>query len=397
MEALESDSRSRVLIVGAGPVGLAAALRLAQLGVPALVLERRMELARGLKACAWLPPTLALFERLGVLEGLLATGLAAQRVAYARAGVAEPLACFDLSVLAEETRFPFRLHLDHGPVAAALAARLAAYPHVSFALDAELVGLDQGERDVAVRVLSATGERIERGAYLLAADGAESAVRARLGVELEVAAPAGRWLEVLTPDDLSPSLPEAAWVGWIGEAGGGPGWCSLLRMPEMWHVAMPLAPEEDDAAALEEAALRARLARFLPGRAEALTLAGSRVLPLRREIAQDFVVGRTLLMGDAAHQVQTRVGINMNGGVCDAVAAAETVAAALAAPDRAPARLDAYARTRRRMAVEQLLPLAARILPDGAAWETRLRAVAADPQQSRAWLRATALFDPSPE
>lgn len=407
METCDAEARSRVLIAGAGPVGLAAALRLAQLGVPALVLERRMELARGLKACAWLPPTLALFERLGVLDGLMATGLVAQRIAYARnnpGGKCEEVACFDLELLAGEARFPYRLHLDHGPVAAALAARLAAYPQVQFALDAELVGLEQTESGVAVRVLSATGERIERGAFLIAADGADSAVRARLGLRLCEAAPAGRWLEVLTEEDLSQALPGAAWAGWIAAApadassccDAGGGWCSLLRMPGMWHVAMPLAPGEDAAAALEEGALRARLARFLP-KAE-LALAGSRVLPLRREIAERFVVGRVLLVGDAAHQVQTRVGLNMNCAMRDAVVAAEAVAAVLAGEQGVEPGLAGYDSARRGVAMQRLLPLAGCILPDssperGPAWEAELRAVAADPERTRRWLRETALFD----
>ncbi|MDR3417062.1 MAG: FAD-dependent monooxygenase [Nevskia sp.] len=390
MEPPGPDSRSRVLIAGAGPVGLAAALRLAQLGVPALVLERRMQLSRALKACAWLPPTLELFERLGVLEGLLTTGLAVQRITYAHAGAAEALASFDLGVLADETRFPFRLHLDHGGVAAALAARLAAYPHVQFAFDAEIVGVEEAADSVAVRVQSATGERIERGAWLLAADGADSVVRTRVGLALTAAAPAGRMLEVLTPADLSEFLPGAAWVGWVGATAG---WCSLLRMPDVWHVAMPLADEEDAQAALEEPALRARLARFLPFGASVLPLVGHSVLSLRREVAERFAAGRVLLAGDAAHLVQTRVGLNMNCGLHDALAAAETLALALARPERAEALVDEYAQTRRRIALEHLLPSAAQTLPDGPAWEAQIRAIAADPQRARAWLRAASMFD----
>jgi len=129
----------RVLIAGAGPTGLAAALRLAQRGVAVVVLEKRMQLGRVLRASAWLPPTLEAFEQLGILDGLLHTGLQARRIACLRSGTTAPLARFDLGLLADETRFPFRLHIDQGSVTAALAAGLAAFPNVRLAFDAELV------------------------------------------------------------------------------------------------------------------------------------------------------------------------------------------------------------------------------------------------------------------
>ncbi len=381
---------ARVLIAGAGPVGLAAALRLAQLGVPVTVLEKRMQLGRVQRASAWLPPTLEVFEQLGILDGVLRTGLQVRRIAYLRAGTATPLASFDFSLLAGETRFPFRLHLDQGSVAAALAARLTAYPHVRLAFDAEVVRVDQDSRGVAVRVGSALGDRVERGAYLLAADGMHSAVRACLGIAFDGVAMARRLLQVLTPADLRVLVPGATPATWIDAPGG---WCGLLCMPDLWQIAMPLPDDESDEAALDEAALRARLARFLPIGAALLPLVARAVQPVRRQVAGTYAAGRVLLAGDAAHLAQTRTGLNMNCGLHDAMAAAEALAAALHCPDSADAALELYARERRLVATGQLLPYADRVVPGDAASAADLVDAAADGARARAWLRSAGMLD----
>ena len=380
----------RVLIAGAGPVGLAAALRLAQLGVPVAVLERRIQLARVERPSAWLPRTLEVFEQLGILEGVLRTGLQVRRIAYLRAGATAPLAGFDLSLLAGEARFPFRLHLDQGSVAAVLAARLTAYPHVRLAFDAEVVGLEQDGAGVSVLVQSALGERVERGAYLLAADGMDSAVRARLGIGLDGVSTAGRLLQVATEVDLSGLLPGAAAATWIDSPAG---WCGLLRMPDLWQIAVPLPDDESDAAALDGRAVNARLARFLPIGAATLPLVTRKVRPVRRQVAVAYAAGRVLFAGDAAHLVQTRSGLNLNCGLHDAMRAAEALAASLHRPQVAGEVLERYARERRLVATAQLLPCADRAAPGDAAWAAALADVAADPVRARDWLRSACMLD----
>ena len=380
----------RVLIAGAGPTGLAAALRLAQRGVPVVVLERRMQLGRALRASVWLPPTLEAFDRLGILEGVLRTGLQVRHIACLRAGAPAPLARFDLAQLAGETRFPFRLHLDQGAVTAALAARLTAYPHARLAFDAELVRLDQDVAGVAVRVHSALGERVERGAYLLAADGADSAVRGCLGIDFTTTAPTRWLLQVMTPTDLRELVPGAASTTWIEAPGG---CCGLLRMPDLWRIAVPMPEQEGEPAPLEEPALRARLARFLPFGADLLPLVSREVRPVRRQVAACYAAGRVLLAGDAAHLVQTRFGLNMNSGMHDALAAADTLADALAAPADAAALLDRYAADRHQVVAGHLLPRADRAVPGDAAWAAELQAAAADRTAARAWLRSACMLD----
>ena len=67
-------AQDRVIIAGAGPVGLVAALRLASKGVPVLVLEAEDDLAIDLRASTFHPPTLDMLSEFGVTAKLIETG-----------------------------------------------------------------------------------------------------------------------------------------------------------------------------------------------------------------------------------------------------------------------------------------------------------------------------------
>ena len=101
----------RVTVVGAGPVGMVAALTLARAGVPVTVLERLDDLATESRASTFHPPTLELLAELGVVEDLLAQGLKAPITQY-RDRRHGPVAELDLGVLEADTPFPFRIQCE---------------------------------------------------------------------------------------------------------------------------------------------------------------------------------------------------------------------------------------------------------------------------------------------
>src|SRR6266478_6606394 len=67
--------RRPVAIVGAGPVGLAAAIDLAQQGVPCVVLDDNDSVSDGSRAICWAKRTLEIFDRLGVAGRMTAKGV----------------------------------------------------------------------------------------------------------------------------------------------------------------------------------------------------------------------------------------------------------------------------------------------------------------------------------
>ena len=100
-----SNSAERVLIAGAGPVGLTAALNLARRGIPVTVLEAGDKIFDDPRAGTIHPPTLEMFAESGVTDAMLARGYIVRNYQYRdrRTGV---VADFDLGALPDDT--PYR-------------------------------------------------------------------------------------------------------------------------------------------------------------------------------------------------------------------------------------------------------------------------------------------------
>ena len=102
-----------VIIAGAGPVGCHLALYLASRDVPVLLLEKEPDLPVDLRASTFHPPSLEMIADLGfgIVDDMLAKGLVADRYQY-RDRRTNEVANFDMSLIAEDTRYPFRLQLE---------------------------------------------------------------------------------------------------------------------------------------------------------------------------------------------------------------------------------------------------------------------------------------------
>jgi 2-polyprenyl-6-methoxyphenol hydroxylase-like FAD-dependent oxidoreductase len=369
-------SSSHILIAGAGPVGLSAAVRLAQLGFAVTVLEKRASLSAASRASTFHAPTIAAFETLGILDEVRHKGHRVDRIHYY--GVAEGLvADFDLGLLAPHTRFPQRLHLEQSEVCAALRDRLLAYPKTRIVFDAEVTDVAETANGVTV-----TGGH--RGDILIAADGARGAVREALGIAFEGQDYANRVLRVMTDADLSALIPRVAAMSYIFDGADS---CSLLRMPGLWRIIFRVPASETDEQALDPASLRARLAKFLQAGAADLPVVSADIYRVARRVAASYGAGRVLLAGDAAHVTNTRGGMNMNCGIHDALAAAEAIA-----EGRADA-LDRYRAGRRAVATDKLIPRTDRTVSGGRAWLDTVSAMAADPARAEQFLLGSSMLD----
>src|SRR6185503_7001376 len=101
-------SSQRIVIVGAGPVGLVTALRLASFGIPSLVLEKSSDVPRDLRATTFHPPTLDMLEDLGVLADIEPLGVVTPSWQVLHLATRKRVE-FPMSVIADATRHPYRL------------------------------------------------------------------------------------------------------------------------------------------------------------------------------------------------------------------------------------------------------------------------------------------------
>ena len=124
-------SEERVLIAGAGPVGLVAAAHLARAGVPVTVFEHGPKLSEESRASTFHPPTLDMLHALGAAGPLLAQGLKAPSFQY-RTKKHGLLAAFDFAAIADATQHPYRVQCEQSKLTRILYEQMCG--HADFEL-----------------------------------------------------------------------------------------------------------------------------------------------------------------------------------------------------------------------------------------------------------------------
>jgi 2-polyprenyl-6-methoxyphenol hydroxylase-like FAD-dependent oxidoreductase len=169
-----------VLIVGAGPTGLVAAIELARHGVGVTIVDRDSGPTPFSKAVGIGAHTLELLEDSGVTERLLARGIKIRHAYVWHHG--RRIAALDTAAL--EHRFDFLLSLPQSATETILAETLASLG-VDVTWNTALANLLELPDGVTVRLAHDGGEREAEFAYVFGADGAHSATRSSLGIPFE--------------------------------------------------------------------------------------------------------------------------------------------------------------------------------------------------------------------
>ena len=327
---MSTEKRHEVIVAGAGPVGMVAALRLAQAGVEVLVLEQGADLSIDSKASTFHIPTLELLETLGVLDEMLERGLKAP-IFQQRDRKGGILAELDLGQLADETPYPFRLQLEQSKLTRIIRPRLVALGNVELRYETH-VDRAEDRGDHAAVFCNDSDEPLLCD-WLIGAEGANSMVRQSLGFGFEGVTFPERFLVMSTTFEFADVFENLAHVAYITDPDE---WLVLLRTPDHWRVLMPVPLEETSAGAVSDERIQQRLNSVLAdigrGPVEFNVIQHS-LYNVHQRVASTFSQNRVLLAGDSAHMNNPLGGMGMNSGVHDGWSAVDTILAVRAGAD----------------------------------------------------------------
>jgi 3-(3-hydroxy-phenyl)propionate hydroxylase len=338
-------SATSVLVVGAGPTGLAAANVLGRLGVEAIVVERDRSVASEPRAVSIDDEAMRLLQWLGLAEDAAPAVRPGTGTRYFSA--AGRLLAAASTPTPPPFGHPLKNPIDHGAFTRMLLDGLAAQPSVAVRLGCELVGLDAAGdlAEALVRAPDGSEEGIE-ARWVLGCDGGRSATRKLLGIEMAGRSLEEPWLVVDTCDDPH----DERYAMHHGD-------------PARPHVVLPygdgrcryeflLLPGEDEATATSFAMAQRLLGPHRPDLRPEHVLR-QRVYVFHALLATTWRRGRAFLLGDAAHMMPPFAGQGLNSGLKDAANLAWKLAAVVRG-ELGEHVLDSYERERRRHAAAMI-------------------------------------------
>ena len=343
-----------VLVAGGGPVGLCLAFLLAEKGLGVTVVEPEPGIVNELRASTFHPPTLDMLEPSGITAELLARGLICPDWQI-RMHPSGQRAVFDMGVLADDTRHPYRLQCEQWKLSEALLARLMKMANVRIVFGTRVERFTDHDNGITASIAENGGTRQVRARFLAGCDGARSVVRKGLGLPFDGQTYPETTLLVTTTFPFEEHLDGLSHVSYCWKEGGN---FSLLKVPGRWRVSIypreDLTIEEQLSDGMIEASLQVVVPRDAP-----YEVLEKRPYRVHQRIVPAYVKGRLALAGDAAHVNSPAGGMGLNGGIHDAFALAEALHGILA-KGRPLADLERYDRQRRPVAAQQILAQADR-------------------------------------
>jgi 3-(3-hydroxy-phenyl)propionate hydroxylase len=391
----------RIVVIGAGPVGLCLSLALAQADLKVCLVEALGDdnfLEQVPRAGTNHPATLEMYDRIGLYEKLEPRGIIAPVFHYWDRHEGKLIAAFDHANLKDDTRFPYVLQCERIKIVEEALKMAKAHPNIDLRLNTEFVSFAQDGDGVTARVVNLEGEEetIE-GHYLVSGEGARSIVRKELGIAFEGFTYDDRTLNIEVAYDFTKH--GYAHRNYISDPDE---WSNLFHWkgpPDRWRVHFPTDPKADEEALMRREALQAQMQKFLPT-GKPFDIVGSNLYVVHQRVADRFRAGRAILAGDSAH-VNSPIGaMGMNSGVHDAINLADKLIA-IARQEADESVLDRYERQRRHVAIAHTQAQTIRnkrlLAEQDPAVRRRnhdeLRRTAENPDLARKFLLRTALFE----
>jgi 3-(3-hydroxy-phenyl)propionate hydroxylase len=306
------DRQTDVIIAGAGPAGVVAALHLAQAGLRVLLVEAAPTVAMDLRASTLHPPTLDYLRLLGLSEDLHSTGLRSPEYCYINRRTGAQIR-FDMSELADITDHPYRLQCEQWKLTQLGCARLAGMANAQIRFSRRVLAYDQAADSVTVHLETPTDIEHVTGRYLIGCDGANSVIRKWMGVEFDGFTYEEKFLCLSTQAPVHRGLGDICNVNYMADPEE---WLVLLRAPTAWRVLVPAAEATPDADLLSDTRKDQIFARLL-GTDETITTSHRTIYRVHQRVARRYRDRRVILAGDAAHLNNPLGGFGMNAALHD--------------------------------------------------------------------------------
>ena len=300
-----------VIVAGAGPVGLTAAIDLAQRGIDVLLLDEDNTVSVGSRAICWSKRTLEILDRLGCAGRLLDKGVRwnVGRVFFRDEQVYE----FDLLPEAGH-RHPAFINLQQYWVEQFLVERVGELPQAELRWKNKVVGVTQQPDRVALRVATPDGEYVVHADWLIVADGARSPIRGMLGLDSDGQVFRDRFL--IADIHMSSDFPSERWF-WFDPPFHRNQSALLHRQADnVWRVDFQLGWDADPDEEKKPENILPRLKAMLGADAR-FEIEWASVYTFQCRRMRNFRHARALFAGDAAHLVSPFGARGANSGIQD--------------------------------------------------------------------------------
>lgn len=300
-----------VIIVGAGPVGLAAAIDCALHGVRCIVLDDNNVVSIGSRAICWSKRTLEIFDRLGVGERMVEKGVTWKvgRLFHRDREV------WNFDLLPETGhKMPAFINLQQYYVEQYLVERAADFPDlIDLRWNNKVTGIERRDDGVTVGIETPDGDYSLEADWLIACDGARSPLRTIMGLDFE-----GRIFEerfLIADVEMKAEFPSERWF-WF-EPTFHPGQSALLhKQPDdIYRIDLQLGWDADPEEEKKPENVIPRIEKVLGHSDFELDWVSVYTFQCRR-LAR-FVHGRVVFAGDSAHIVSPFGARGGNGGIQD--------------------------------------------------------------------------------
>jgi 3-(3-hydroxy-phenyl)propionate hydroxylase len=303
--------RHPVVIVGAGPVGLTAAIDLAQRGIAVVLLDDADRIGEGSRAICFSKRSLEIMDRLGLGERLVEKGVT-WKLGKVFLGEHE---VYSFDLLPEPGhKMPAFINLQQYYLEHYLVERAAELPLIDLRWRNRVSAVERGEDFVRLTVETPEGNYQLEADWCLACDGARSKVRDCLGLKFEGHTFEERFL--IADVKMAADYPTERWF-WFDPPFHSGQSALLHRQPDnVWRIDLQLGPDADPEQEKQPERVLPRLRKMLGERKFELEWVS--VYRFNCARLAKFMHGRVVFVGDSAHQVSPFGARGANSGIQDA-------------------------------------------------------------------------------